>query len=96
VPRRIERRCKEAIEDEILFYLSRHPAANDTLEGVAQWWLAESAVHRATSEVRAALDRLVGSRQVVAYRQPDGRVRYCAAAKQGESGSGKPSGHPRN
>ncbi len=93
MPRRVERRCKIAIEDEILCYLSRHPAANDTLEGVAQWWLAESAVTRAISQVRAALDHLVGSKQVVADRQPDGRVRYRAAKAGGRE---KSTGSARN
>ena len=92
--RRVERRFKVAIEDEILGYLSRHPAANDTLEGVAQWWVAESAVHRATSQVRAALDYLVGSKRVVASRQPDGRVLYRTAAKAGRRR--KPTGGARN
>ena len=31
----------QAIADEILAYLRRHPNAKDTAEGVLNWWIAD-------------------------------------------------------
>jgi hypothetical protein len=48
------------LADDVLDYLLRYPDAEDTVEGIAQWWLAEqraaqtlAAVQRAVAELEA-------------------------------------------
>jgi DNA-binding PadR family transcriptional regulator len=43
----------------ILGYLSSHPDAKDTAEGVEKWWLSGKGIHVDPQIVRAALDYLV-------------------------------------
>jgi hypothetical protein len=65
-----------AIARDILAYLVEHPHAQDTLEGIVQWWLLEQEIARRTLEVKATLDQLVEQGLVVARRGADERVRY--------------------
>ena len=44
---------------EILEYLDRHPEAQDTLEGIVEWWLLETRIQRAFAEVKTAIAELV-------------------------------------
>jgi hypothetical protein len=45
----------------ILAYLLEHPVAEDSLEGIAQWWMLERDIKRQTEEVRIALAVLVAN-----------------------------------
>lgn len=61
---------------EILAYVSRHPNAEDTLEGIVNWWLLEQQIKRVVAEVKAALARLVMEKLMLSRRGPDGQTRY--------------------
>ena len=50
---------RDEIQREILAYLAAHPDCEDTLEGIAEWWLLERAIERRLREVETALDKLV-------------------------------------
>lgn len=66
-----------ALAAELLRYLSEHPGAADTSDGIVQWWLPkETAVGR--KEVEAALDLLVRDGALARHALPDGRVLYAA------------------
>jgi hypothetical protein len=67
-----------AIAAEVLGYLTRHPDAADTAEGIQRWWLIEGGVY-APSDVEHALERLARDGAVVRRGLPDGRVLYAAA-----------------
>lgn len=67
---------KRVIEKDIVDYLSRHPAAEDTLEGVIEWWLLEQRIQQTVLDVKAALDKLVAKNMVREIRRADGRVSY--------------------
>ena len=43
----------------ILHYLTEHPDAKDTIQGMLRWWLPKKRVERRKEEVRAAVDDLV-------------------------------------
>src|SRR5512143_2269466 len=58
---------------ELLSYLRAHPDAQDTLEGIREWW-ARSA--RANSDVAEALDQLTNRGHITAQRSPDGARVY--------------------
>lgn len=60
-------------------YLSDHPRASDSLEGVQRWWLAEGAVEAPGATVQQALDQLVKKGTVVRKLMPDGTVVYAGA-----------------
>lgn len=49
----------ETIEREILSYLLDHPDAEDSVEGIAEWWVLERCVERGVAEVGSALEALV-------------------------------------
>jgi hypothetical protein len=47
-----------ALAEAILAYLTEHPQAMDTLEGIAEWWLLRWQVRAVVEGVEAALHRL--------------------------------------
>ena len=64
------------IAEEVLDYMLRHPEAQDTVEGIAEWWLLERRVRRVVEEVKATLIKLVGKDFLVEKRSRDGRIHY--------------------
>lgn len=65
-----------ALTSEILSYLLRNPAAEDTLEGIVEWWLVEERLFQATHQVRGALATLHEQGFVSSRTLADGRVLY--------------------
>lgn len=61
---------------EILGYLADHPQAQDTVEGIVQWWLLEQRIKQATTQVTATLAQLVAEGLVIARTGKTGRVYY--------------------
>jgi hypothetical protein len=61
---------------EILAYLAAHPEAQDTVEGIVQWWLLEQHIQRQTVHVKAALAQLVAEGLVLERKGKDARVHY--------------------
>jgi hypothetical protein len=64
------------IANEVLAYLVEHPQAQDTMEGVTEWWLLEQRIRHAVADVETALRDLVGDDLLVARRCGDGRTYY--------------------
>ncbi len=64
------------IETEILSYLVDHPSANDTLEGITEWWLLEQRVKTGLTTVKSALQHLRSMAFVVEESKPSGRLAY--------------------
>ena len=50
---------------EILAYLHDHPDAQDSLEGIMQWWLLEKHLTSHARQLREALNRLVKDGSVI-------------------------------
>jgi hypothetical protein len=61
---------------EILTYLAQTPDAQDTFDGILQWWAVERSRPRNPREVRAAVDELVSAGFLVATRGRDQQERY--------------------
>ena len=57
---------------EIERYLLSHPAAADSLVGVAKWWLAHQRYSDALAIVQEALDYLIANGCVVRTKNTDG------------------------
>lgn len=60
----------------ILLYLIQHPLAEDTVEGIVEWWLLKQSVHQRVSAVKDALAQLVETGLVLESRSKDGKVYY--------------------
>jgi hypothetical protein len=48
----------------------------DSLEGIAHWWMLEQNIKAETAKVKEALDRLVAEGLVVELQGMDSRTRY--------------------
>jgi hypothetical protein len=64
------------IEIEILTYLLQSPDAQDTLEGIIQWWLLERYIRHKTILVRQALSELVNKDLIVEIYHSSTTPRY--------------------
>lgn len=62
---------------QILTYLVNHESAQDTLEGIVEWWLLEQKIRTRMAEVETALDYLVSERLILVRKGRDERVHYC-------------------
>jgi hypothetical protein len=60
----------------ILAYLLEHPDAQDTLAGVAEWWLPEQETNTQLAIVKDALDQLVTQELVLERRSKDLQTHY--------------------
>ncbi len=61
---------------QILSYLAAHPAAQDTVEGIAEWCLLEKRIRRPSTQVRRAVEQLQAEGLLAARTGTDGRARY--------------------
>ncbi|HEY0078509.1 MAG TPA: hypothetical protein VGB73_07665 [Pyrinomonadaceae bacterium] len=69
-------RGKTQTIQEILAYLAEHPDSQDTLEGIAEWWLLERRIVQRIGEVKEALDELVASDLLIERKGMDARSFY--------------------
>jgi DNA-binding IscR family transcriptional regulator len=60
----------------ILEYLAENPDANDTAEGIAQWWLLEREIRDRRAEVESSLSELVAAGLLVASRGAGAGTRF--------------------
>jgi hypothetical protein len=67
---------KNQIAHDILVYLSKHPDAQDTLEGIAEWWLLEQVITYHMAAVKEVLAELVDRELVLEIKSADSRIRY--------------------
>jgi hypothetical protein len=67
---------KQALAGDIMAYLVNHPEAQDTVEGITEWWLLEQKIRKTASEVKAALGTLVAKKKVKQVHRQDGRIYY--------------------
>jgi hypothetical protein len=67
---------KAQITRDVLSYLSEHIEAQDTLEGVVEWWLLEKKINRHMTEVKEVLDDLVTKELLIARQGEDARLHY--------------------
>ena len=67
---------KSQIAYEILAYMVEHPEAQDTLEGIVEWWLLEQHIARQTGKVKKALAELVTKGLILERKGEDSRAHY--------------------
>lgn len=67
---------KTNAEFQILAYLVDHPKAQDTLEGIVEWWLLERIIKFQESQIVKALSELVDKGLIIAHKGKDAQMQY--------------------
>ena len=67
---------KPQISNEILVYLVEYPQAQDTLEGIVEWWLLERKIKYETALVKKALAELIAAGMLLEAKGPDSQIHY--------------------
>ena len=67
---------KSKIGNEILAYLVDNPKAQDTLEGIVEWWLLERAIKFQELQVKKALAELVAKGLVIEQKGNNSNIHY--------------------
>jgi hypothetical protein len=67
---------KSKIGNEILAYLVDHPKAQDTLEGIVNWWLLERAIKFQEAQVKKALAELVARELILEKKESNSQIHY--------------------
>ena len=87
-----ENPAESRIASDILDYLNKHPHAQDTLEGIVEWWLLEQRIIYETGKVRCALKQLMETGYVVEETRPGvGPVYRMNASRRHETAAGADS-----
>jgi len=69
------------VASDVLGYLSKHPAAEDTLEGIVRWLTSEKHIQTSPGIVAHALSQLIEKKLVTARQTASGPTIYhCNAA----------------
>lgn len=64
------------IARDLLGYLINNPDAQDTLEGIVEWWLLQMKLETRTAKVKEALAGLVAKDLIMECTGTDSRLRY--------------------
>jgi Fe2+ or Zn2+ uptake regulation protein len=67
---------KARVARRVLEYLAERQDAQDTLEGIVEWWLVKQQLVEQTATVREALDELVAAGLLVSRPDPNARMFY--------------------
>ncbi|HKG12397.1 MAG TPA: hypothetical protein VKB12_03635 [Pyrinomonadaceae bacterium] len=67
---------KSQIARQVLSYLPENAGAQDTFEGIVEWWLLEQRIKQRAAEVREVLDELAGRKLIVGQMGRDERTHY--------------------
>ena len=67
---------KSGLMKDIMSYLTDHPEAQDTVDGIVQWWLLERSIVKHSHRVREALTDLVDKGYLITYPGKDSQISY--------------------
>jgi hypothetical protein len=67
---------KSRIAHDVLAYLVEHQDAQDTLEGIVEWWLIEQKIQRQKGMVEQVLGELIRKEFLEERTGLDGQTRY--------------------
>ncbi len=60
----------------ILDYLRRNPEAQDTVDGISQWWLPREQLAPRTAAIRKALQELIEAKLISEHHGKDAQISY--------------------
>lgn len=61
---------------QILAYLVEHPEAQDTVDGIVEWWLLERTIKFQKTQIIKAISELVGKGLVIENKGKDLQTHY--------------------
>ena len=64
------------IAQAVLTYLREFPEAQDTIGGIAEWWLPDQDVRTHSTILREALNELVARGFILQYKGKDSQIHY--------------------
>jgi metal-responsive CopG/Arc/MetJ family transcriptional regulator len=64
------------IAQDILSYLVENTSAEDTIDGIVEWWLLQEKIKHRMKEVQKVLDELVVESLIVVRKSKDSKIRY--------------------
>jgi len=64
------------IARDVLSYLADNPHAQDTLEGIVEWWILQKRIESQTAKVKSVLAELAAKGFILERKGSDSRVRY--------------------
>lgn len=67
---------KPQLTHDVLAYMFEHQDAQDTLEGIIEWWLVEQEVKHQIVAVKEVIAELVEQGLIIQHRGPDSRHHY--------------------
>jgi DNA-binding MarR family transcriptional regulator len=67
---------RSRIARAVLNYLRRNPEAQDTIEGIAEWWLADQFLRLHPSTLKGALNELVARGFILQRKGKDSQIHY--------------------
>lgn len=67
---------KPQLARQVLAYLAEHAEAQDTFEGIVEWWLLEQRIESQAALIKEVLGELAARRLIVGRRAADSRVHY--------------------
>lgn len=73
---------KDEIACEILAYLADHPDAQDTLEGIVEWWLLERKIHFQIDRVKHVIEDLVRKEILIENKMSGQQCQYRASKEK--------------
>lgn len=67
---------RQDLTRSILAYLTSNPNAQDSLEGIARWWILSQKIRYYIEEVETVLDKLAADGFVTVVTEADSKVLY--------------------
>ena len=67
---------KSQIARDVLSYLVENPDAQDTLDGIVEWWLLEQKIRRETAKVMEVIEDLTARKLIVGRQAGDAQTFY--------------------
>ena len=64
------------IARDVLSYLADNPQAQDTLEGIVEWWILQRRIESQTAKVKSVLAELAAKGFILERKGSDSQVRY--------------------
>ena len=73
------------VASTILNYLRQNPEAQDTFEGIVNWWLPDQQHQQSRATIKEALDRLLAAGLIREHKGTDGQISYRVMRDNDES-----------
>ena len=67
---------RSRIARAVLMYLRKFPEAQDTLDGIAEWWLPYQKIRSHPTILKATLNELVAKGFMLQYKGKDSQIHY--------------------